>query len=383
MRTVAVLGATGSIGTQTMDLLRRYPDRFRAVALAGGVRAEELFDLVREFRPKMASLVREPDGIPDDLRFCEWRFGETAAHELARESGAQDVVEAVVGIAGLPCALAALENCERLLLANKEALVTGGELVMGLSRHLQKPIIPVDSEHSAIYQCLQGAQENPVQRLILTASGGPFRTWDKERIYHATVAEALAHPTWSMGKKITIDCASLMNKGLEVMEAGWLYDMPEEKIDVTVHPESVVHSMVEFEDGSVLSQMGCPDMRGPIGYALGCPERLPFEGKKLRFANMTLHFDQPDMDRFPCLALARQAYRAGGIAPVILNGANESAVAAFLEGGMPFGAIAETVDYAMQAAGSGKIACPEDVYQADTRARELAHDFLKNRGYAQ
>ena len=376
MRTVAVLGATGSIGTQTLDLIRRYPDRFQAVALAGGQRAEELFQIVREFRPKMASLVREPDSVPDDLRFCDWRFGPNAARELIQYSQAQDVVEAVVGVAGLSCALTALQYGERLLLANKEALVTGGGLVMGLARKLGKPVIPVDSEHSAIFQCLRAAQGNPVSRLILTASGGPFRTWGKERIENATVAEALAHPTWRMGPKITVDCASLMNKGLEVMEAGWLFDMPEEKIDVAVHPESVVHSMIEFEDGAVLAQMGCPDMRGPIGYALGCPQRLPYEGKKLSFSGLSMHFDAPDMDKFPCLALARQAFRAGGSAPVVLNGANEAAVAAFLAGRIRFGAISRAVDAALQAVPACAVNSAEDVYRLDAQARKAAREFL-------
>ena len=379
MRTVAILGATGSIGTQTLDLLRRYPDRFRAVALAGGSRAEPLFELVREFRPQMASLVREPEAIPDDLRFCQWRFGPEAAQRLVEESGAQDVVEAVVGVAGLSCAITALNCAERLLLANKEALVTGGHLVMGLSKKLGKPVIPVDSEHSAIYQCLKAAQGNPVERLILTASGGPFRTWERERIYNATLAEALAHPTWRMGQKITVDCATMMNKGLEIMEAGWLFGMPGEKIDVAVHPESVVHSMIQFADGAVLSQMGAPDMRGPIGYALGEPERLPYQAKPLVFDQMTLHFDAPDMEKFPCLRLARQAFAAGGSAPVTLNGANEAAVERFLRGGMPFGRIAEAVDHALEKAAPAAVDSAEDVYAADKEARRLAAEYLADK----
>ena len=379
MRTVAILGATGSIGNQTLDLLRRYPDRFRAVALAGGSRAEPLFELVREFRPQMASLVREPEAIPDDLRFCEWRFGPDAAARLVAECQPDDVVEAVVGVAGLSCAMTALTHAKRLLLANKEALVTGGHLVMGLSKKLGRPVIPVDSEHSAIYQCLKAAQGNPVEKLILTASGGPFRTWDKDRIHNATLSEALAHPTWRMGKKITVDCATMMNKGLEIMEAGWLFGMPEDRIDVAVHPESVVHSMIQFADGAVLSQMGAPDMRGPISYALGEPERLPYQARPLTFDQMTLHFDAPDMDKFPCLRLARHAFAAGGSAPVTLNGANEAAVERFLMGGMPFGRIAEAVDYAIQHAEAAGVDSVEAVYEADSRARSLAREYLEGR----
>lgn len=376
-KTIAILGATGSIGTQALDMVRRYPDRFYASCLVAHSSAQQLFDLVREFRPKVAALAVEPEIIPDDVRFCEWVFGEDCAVRALEAAKPQDALCAIVGIAGLDAVWTALDTCERVLLANKEALVTGGELVMDKARRLNKPMLPVDSEHSAIFQCLQAKQGNVVRRLHLTASGGALRTWSAEQMQRATVSDVLAHPTWRMGGKITVDCATMLNKGLEVIEARHLFDMPSERINVVVHPQSIIHSMIEFEDGAVLAQMGNPDMRGPIGYAMGYPERLPYQAKPLDFAQLaTLTFEEPDLLRFPCLRMAREALEAGGTAPVVLNGANEAAVAAFLRGRIPFGCIADIIEGSLERIPVTPVNCISDVYQADARARDAAESVI-------
>ena len=378
MRTLAILGATGSIGRQALDIARRVPDQFRVTLLTAHSRAEALFELVREFRPAVAALTAEPDTLPEDVRFCQWYFGEDAVRQAVLAAKADDVLSAVVGVAGLPAAMAALDVSGRLLLANKESLVTGGALVMGKAAALHKPIVPVDSEHSAIFQCLQAQGGNPVSRLILTASGGPFRTWEKGDIERATRAQALGHPTWKMGAKITVDCAGMMNKGFEVIEAHHLFSMPMEKIDVIVHPQSVIHSMIEFEDGAVLAQLGAPDMRVPIGYAMGYPARIPFGGERLDFARIaSLTFEAPDMERFPCLRMAIDAQKAGGVMPVALNGANEEAVAAFLDERIPFGGIARTVETVLARTENASVREIGDVYEADRRARFMAQDVLR------
>lgn len=376
-RKLSVLGATGSIGTQALDVVRKYPDAFEIVALTARSSAEKLFGLVREFKPKLAVLEKEPEVIPQDVRFCEWAFGADGLVKAACMDGVQDVLAAVVGIAGLPAALGALDHCERLLLANKEALVTGGALVMEKARRLKKKILPVDSEHSAIFQCLQAAGNNPVSRILLTASGGPFRTWSAGDIERATKAQALGHPTWRMGPKITVDCATMMNKGLEVIEAYWLFGLELDRIEVTVHPQSVVHSMIEFEDGAVLAQMGKPDMRGPISYALGYPGRLPYGGERLSFKErLELSFEAPDTRKFPCLAYAYQAQRQGGGYPVALNGANEAAVEAFLRERIPFGAIARVNGQVLEQYPGTPVRGVEDVYAVDQWARHAAGEIL-------
>ena len=376
-RSIAILGATGSIGTQALDLVRRYPDRFEATCLVAGRSAEKLFDLVREFRPKVAALAVEPKELPDDVKFCQWIFGEDCPVRALEAARPDDALCAIVGIAGLDAAWTALDVCDRVLLANKEALVTGGALVMDKAARLGKPLLPVDSEHSAIFQCLQARANNPVRRLHLTASGGALRDWPKEKMATATVRDVLAHPTWRMGGKITVDCATMVNKGLEVIEARWLFDMPPERISVVVHPQSVIHSMIEFEDGAVLAQLGRPDMRGPIGYAMGYPERLPYGAEPLDFAALSkLTFAAPDMERFPGLALARMALEEGGSAPVILNGANEAAVAAFLEERIPFGRIAEIIAETMNACPRFAIDEIGDVHAADAQARAVAAEII-------
>ena len=377
-RTIAILGATGSIGTQALDIVRRHPEQFRAACLTAHTSADKLFALAREFKPDVAALASEPDHIPEDLRHIQWFFGPDATVRALLASRAQDALCAIVGIAGLDAVWAALDACERVLLANKEALVTGGELVMAKAAARNIPLLPVDSEHSAIFQCLQARQGNPVRRLILTASGGALRSWEKDRMARATVGDVLAHPTWNMGGKITVDCASMVNKGLEIIEAHHLFAMPAEKIDVVVHPQSIVHSMIEFEDGAVLAQLGMPDMRGPIGYAMGHPERIPYDAKPLDLTAVGhLDFMAPDLDRFPCLGMAIEALKAGGSMPVVLNGANEVAVGAFLREEIPFGRIPEIIDTALSAVPRAQIGSIADVYAADTAARAAAKTAIR------
>ena len=375
---IAILGATGSIGSQALDLVRRHPERFAAVCLTANSSSEKLFALVREFRPAVAGLASGPVEIPEDLRFCEWFFGADCSVRALEAAGADAALCAITGIAGLDAVWTALDVCQQVLLANKEALVTGGDLVTEKARALNKPLLPVDSEHSAIFQCLQGASGNPVRRLILTASGGALRDWPKEKMRSATVRDVLAHPTWRMGGKITVDCATMVNKGLEVIEAHHLFAMPAEQIDVVVHPQSVIHSMVEFRDGAVLAQLGCPDMRGPIGYAMAYPERLEYDAKRLNFAQIaSLQFMEPDLQRFPALGYAIEALKAGGAMPIVFNGANEAAVDAFLRGCIAFGRIAEILRDALDRVPQRPIRRIADVYQVDGEARACADEIIR------
>ena len=377
-KTIAILGATGSIGTQALDLVRRHPDRFSAACLTAQRSSEKLFALVREFRPQAAGMVCEPEAIPEDLRFCQWFFGPDCSVEVLKAVHPDAALCAITGIAGLDAVWTALDVCSQVLLANKEALVTGGDLVMEKARRLNKPLLPVDSEHSAIFQCLQAAQGNPVRSLLLTASGGALRDWPKEKIDSARVEDVLRHPTWNMGRKITVDCASMVNKGLEIIEAHHLFHMPAEQIQVVVHPQSIIHSMVEFEDGAVLAQLGKPDMRGPIGYAMAYPERLPYEAKRLSFAEIAnLSFAAPDLTRFPALGYAIEALKAGEAMPIVLNGANEEAVAAFLDGRIPFGRIPEILRDALDRVPQRSVNCIADVYQTDADARACALEFIR------
>ena len=373
MKKIAILGSTGSIGTQALDLCRRHPDRYRVTALTARGSREKLFAQVREFRPEMAGLTEgiDPAEIPEDLKFCRWMSGREALKAAAAEVEADQVLVSIVGIAGLQSVLDALQAGRQVLLANKEALVTGGHLVTDLAAKAGKPLLPVDSEHSAIFQCLQGAGGNQPEKILLTASGGPFRNWDQERIRRATPAEALRHPNWNMGAKITVDSASMFNKGLEIMEARWLFDLPEDRIEVVVHPESIVHSAVVFRDGAVLAQLGLPDMRVPIGYAMAYPERLEtgVEPPDL-FALGSLTFEKPDERKFPALRLAREALRAGGAACTVFNGANEEAVAASLREEIPFGEIARRVENAMDKLNGLPADNLEEILDADRRARE-------------
>ncbi|MBO5581110.1 MAG: 1-deoxy-D-xylulose-5-phosphate reductoisomerase [Bacteroidales bacterium] len=335
-RNIAILGSTGSIGTQTLDVVRQHPDRFDVFMISAGSNAARLVEQARAFQVKHAVIcdaekypeVREAlAGTPTQVH-C----GIEAACGLVAEKEVDIVVASMVGFSGLRPTLSAIRSGKTIALANKETLVAAGYVVMSESRRCGAPILPVDSEHSAIFQCLAAAQGNPLERIHLTASGGPFRTWSREQIEVAGKDLALRHPNWNMGAKITIDSATMMNKGFEVIEAKWLFDVEPERIHVVVHPESVIHSMVEFRDGAVIAQLGCPDMREPIALALAYPERLPLNNKKLDFSALErMTFFDPDMDKFPCLQLAFDAIGRGGNIPCALNAANEAAVAGYLE----------------------------------------------------
>ena len=333
---IAILGSTGSIGTQTLDVVRQHPDRFEVAVITAGGNASLLVEQAREFRVPHAVICNESKYA----EACEGLAGtETKVHagigaacDLVTDTSVDIVVASMVGFSGLRPTLAAIRAGKDIALANKETLVAAGSVVMAEAARCGVKILPVDSEHSAIFQCLAGAQGNPLARIHLTASGGPFRTWSRERIERAGKDQALRHPNWNMGAKITIDSATMMNKGFEVIEAKWLFDVEPARIHVVVHPESVIHSMVEFADGAVLAQLGCPDMREPIQLALSWPERLSLNNRKLDFGSLgALTFSEPDFDKFPCLKLAFDAIGRGGNIPCALNAANEAAVAAYLQ----------------------------------------------------
>ena len=377
MRRIAILGSTGSIGTQSLDVIRRHPESFCAAALAARSSAAALAAQVREFSPAAAALVGPPEGFAGENN-CEWSFGEEALLDICAREDVDAVLVAVVGIAGLPAVLRAIECGKTVLLANKEALVTGGALVMEAARRKGVSLLPVDSEHSAIFQCIQGRPNAHPRRIVLTASGGPFRTWSREQIERATVEQALRHPNWSMGRKITIDSASMVNKALEVIEARWLFDMAPEDIEVVVHPQSVVHSGVEFSDGALLCQMGLPDMRVPIAYAMSYPDRMGDVGERLDLTRAgALTFEAPDFARFPALKLAWEVLREGGDAPVRLNGANEVAVDLVLRGELPFFRIADLLAETLSREGARPVREVADVLDADRRARETARTLAR------
>ena len=379
VRRMAVLGSTGSIGSQALEVTALHANAFEITALTAYSNREKLFEQVRTFRPQLAGLVSGGtlEDVPKDLRFCQWVFGREAL-TLAAQTDCDDVLVSVVGMAGLESVLMALGRNKRVLLANKEALVAGGNLVMAAAAKVgENSLLPVDSEHSAIFQCLQGAAGNVAETLYLTCSGGPFRTWQKDAIREATREQALKHPNWVMGQKITIDSATLFNKALEIIEAKWLFQVKPEQIQVVVHPQSVIHSAVEFADGAVLAQLGTPDMRLPILYAMSYPARLPTGGDKLDFfAVNSLTFERPDPLRFPSLRMAEEALRAGGAAACVLNAANEEAVAAFLQGGRPLGQIFDAVEDALQQYGHLPSHVLEEVLEADRLGREAARNFL-------
>ena len=377
-RGIAILGSTGSIGKQAIEVIQLHPDRFFVTALTAHKNAALLFEQVRALQPRLAALTgdEKPVPVPEDLSFCEFRFGPHALEEVAKEAEGQDVLAAVVGVAGLKAVMAARTAGKRVLLANKETLVAGGEMVMNACP--PGALLPVDSEHSAIFQCLQGAGPNQYEKILLTASGGPFRTWEKERIRNATVEQALGHPTWNMGAKITIDSASMFNKALEIIEAKWLFNARPEQIQVVVHPQSIVHSAVEFRDGAVIAQLGVPDMRLPILYAMTYPERLETGSKPLNLFEIgQLTFEKPDLDKFPAVRMAYEALKTGGAACCVLNAANEEACYAFLRREIPFGRIPEIVEAALQKHGCLPARSLEDVDRADAMARETARAMLE------
>ena len=378
MINLSILGSTGSIGRQALDLVSQHPEEYRVVALSANTSREKLFEQVRKYRPMLAVLGEETGSVPDDLKFCSFMYGPEGLKTAASLPEADQVLVSIVGIAGLQSVMDAIGAGKQVLLANKEALVTGGHLVMDAAARAGKPILPVDSEHSAIFQCLQAAGPNRPVRILLTASGGPFRTWTRAEMDKATRAQALNHPNWSMGAKITVDSASMFNKALEIMEARWLFDMPPRDIQVVVHPQSILHSAVVFEDGAVLGQMGVPDMRVPIAYAMSYPRRMSTGTKPLDlFALGSMTFEKGDPERFPALDLAPRCLEAGGAACTILNGANEEAVAAFLREEIPFGGITRTVEEVLQRLGDQKADTLEAIFEADRLARRAARDVLK------
>lgn len=351
-RRIAILGSTGSIGRQALDVVRQHKDLFEVELLTANNSSALLIEQAMEFRPGSVVICNEAkyqevaDALqPNDIKVF------TGMDSVCSLVGAEDidiVLTALVGFSGLRPTISAIKAGKIIALANKETLVAGGSVVMDLARKYNSPILPVDSEHSAIFQCLLGATGNPISRIHLTASGGPFRTWDRDRIAAATKNEALKHPQWTMGAKITIDSATMMNKGFEMIEARWLFDTAPDKINIVVHPQSIIHSMVEFADGAVIAQLGNPDMREPIQFALSFPERLTLNNKKLDFASLQgLTFEEPDMEKFPCLSLAFEAIRKGGNVPCAMNAANEAAVAAFLKDGIRFYDIPEIISACM------------------------------------
>jgi 1-deoxy-D-xylulose-5-phosphate reductoisomerase len=370
-RGVALLGCTGSIGRSTLDVLRRQQEHFRLVAMTGGRNREQLEAQVAEWQPSYAALA----GLSQDPR---WPTGPDVLVEAATHPEADIVVNAVVGAAGLEATLAALRAGKRVALANKETLVMAGDLVAQAACIGGGEVVPIDSEHSAVLQCVTGKNDGLV-RLILTASGGPFREWDPERVWHATVEEALQHPTWRMGNKITVDCATLANKALELIEAHYLFGLPYDALEVVVHPQSVVHAFTEFHDGSVLAQLGFPSMELPILYALTHPERLPDNGIR-RFdpvAAGPLTFEPVRSDVFRALQSGVAAGRAGGTAPAVFNAANEVAVAAFLDGTIPFGRISETIEATLDAHEPEAATSVEAVRAADKWARGRARQSVR------
>ncbi len=384
MRSITILGSTGSIGRQALELVRLYPQEFRVEALCARRNAEQLFEQVKTFRPRFAALTEAEVEIPDELKQgCEWLFGSRALEQMARFAPAEDVLVAVSGMVGLRAVIAAREAGRRVLLANKEALVAGGSLVMDHCAvgGLDASLLPVDSEHSAIFQCLNAAEGNPYRKIILTASGGPFRNWPIEKIMTASPQQALEHPNWSMGPKITVDSASMFNKALEIIEAKWLFEARPDQIEVLVHPQSIVHSLVEFEDNAVLAQLGLPDMKLPILYAMSYPRRLPVSGGALNLASSgQLSFEQPDTERFPAIRLAYDSLRAGGAAACVLNAANEKAVELFLKEKISFGHIYRIVDETMQRLGAKSAVTLEEVEDADSEARRIA-ESLSSRSF--
>ncbi len=378
---MSVVGSTGSIGTQTLDVVRAEPGRYRVVALAAATSVDALVAQAQEFRPEVvaigdASLAQKlEERLPDGV---EVRAGPDALAAVATE--AEVVVNAVVGFAGLPVTLAALGAGRRLALANKESLIAGGPVVQRVRSTPGAEILPVDSEHCAVHQCLRGNPHQRVARIVLTASGGPFRGRSAQELSTVTVEDALAHPTWAMGPKITVDSSTLMNKGLEVIEANELFGVGFDSIEVVVHPQSVIHSMVEFTDGATIAQLSMPDMRLPIGYALAYPDRSTAAFGAVDWARLNrLDFEPPDNDAFPCLQLAYEAGRHGGDAPATLNAANEVAVQSFLDGLISWLDIAEVIKEVLDGHNGGALETTEDVVEADRRARELARQAVQRR----
>ena len=390
---LTILGATGTIGVNTLDVVARHPGRFSIFALTGATQTEKLFQQCLQFRPRYAVMTEQAaaDELHQKLTAAkcgtEVLAGRQALVDVATAPEVTTLMAAIVGAAGLPATLAAAKAGKRILLANKETLVVSGQLFMDAIHESGAALLPIDSEHSAIYQSLPmgfngDLDKAGVNTIWLTASGGPFRTWSLEQMAGVTPEQAVAHPNWVMGRKISVDSASMMNKGLEVIEARWLFNAQADQIRVLVHPQSIIHSMVEYRDGSVMAQLGTPDMRTPIAYALGFPERIEAGVSPLNLLGSSLQFEQPDFKRFPCLQLAFDALRTGGYAPAVLNAANEVAVDAFLDGKCGFGDIPGAIRHALERLPDASPLTLEDLLDADHRARTLAREFLLSREVA-
>lgn len=384
MKRIAILGSTGSIGTQALDVISQHPDEFEAHTLTAGNNAALLIEQALRFRPDTVVIANEGKyrEVCDALSHLPIKVyaGSEAICQVVQNADIDIVLTAMVGFAGLRPTVAAIRAHKTLALANKETLVVAGTLIRQLCEENHVGILPVDSEHSAIFQCLNGEGDNHIRRILLTASGGPFRNLSAKELEDVTPQQALCHPNWKMGAKITIDSATMMNKGFEMIEAHWLYDVAPRDIQVVVHPESVIHSAVEFDDGAVMAQLGTPDMRLPIQYAFSYPKRMPLQDERLDlFALASIHFEKPDIERFPCLQLAYEAIERGGNAPCALNAANEVANLAFREGRAKFADIANAAAYALENAPFIPHPTLDDLFATDEEVRKMTRNMFSNR----
>lgn len=378
---ICILGSTGSIGTQALDVIRQHADRYEVYCLTANNSVEKLAGQAREFHPAAVVIANEAhyDKLKDllaDLPDIKVYAGESALEEIVEAEPIDMVLASMVGFAGLPSTIKAIKAGKKICLANKETLVVAGELILQLAQEHHAPILPVDSEHSAIFQCLVGEERNEIDKILLTCSGGPFRKYSQEQLLTITAADALHHPTWNMGAKITIDSATLMNKGFEVMEAKWLFGVPAEKIEVLIHPQSIIHSAVQYVDGAVKAQLGVPDMRLPIQYAFSFPERLSLQGERLNLYEHPLEFFRPDLEKFRCLALAYEAIQRGGNMPCILNAANEVVNEGFRKGVCTFPQMADIIERTMACATYDALPDYEVYLNTDAEARRKAKEIM-------
>lgn len=378
---ICILGSTGSIGTQALDVIRQHADRYEVYCLTANNSVEKLAGQAREFHPAAVVIANEAhyDKLKDllaDLPDIKVYAGESALEEIVEAAPIDMVLASMVGFAGLPSTIRAIKAGKKICLANKETLVVAGELILQLAQEHHAPILPVDSEHSAIFQCLVGEERNEIDKILLTCSGGPFRKYSQEQLLTVTAADALRHPTWNMGAKITIDSATLMNKGFEVMEAKWLFGVPAEKIEVLIHPQSIIHSAVQYVDGAVKAQLGVPDMRLPIQYAFSFPERLSLQGERLNLYEHPLEFFRPDLEKFRCLALAYEAIKRGGNMPCILNAANEVVNEGFRKGVCTFPQMADIIERTMACATYDALPDYEVYLNTDAEARRKAKEIM-------
>ncbi|MCM3742866.1 1-deoxy-D-xylulose-5-phosphate reductoisomerase [Sporosarcina luteola] len=378
---ISLLGATGSIGTQTLDIIQSNKEQFKLVSFSAGMNIPKVREITAQFRPELVSVMREEDAVALQSEFPETRFvhGKEGLVAVAAQTGADMLVNAVIGSVGLEPTMEAIRQGITIAISNKETLVAAGDIVMEEARKRNVALLPVDSEHSALFQSLNGENPKRVSRLILTASGGSFRDLSRDQLQGVTVEQALAHPNWSMGNKLTIDSATMMNKGLEVIEAHHLFDMPYDRIECLLHKESIIHSMVEFEDTSIMAQLGSPDMRVPIQYAMTYPDRIPMQNAKpLRLEEIgTLHFEKMDFKRFKALALAYEAGKQGGTMPTVMNAANEVAVHLFMQGRIPFLQIEEIVERMMDNHQSISSPDLEAILETDSITRKMVYDMVE------